>query len=85
MVRFVGTRVEFGAETDEFALNTNARELPLVHADPYLNRLLLKDCEAALTDRRRDVSSLRTKVVGQAQGFGRERTKTKNKKLSDGP
>ena len=34
MARFVGTAVEFGAPTDEFALNANARELPLIHADP---------------------------------------------------
>ena len=62
MARFVGTAVEFGATTDEFALNANARELPLIHADPYLNNLLLKSCEAALTDRRGNVSQLRTRV-----------------------
>ena len=62
MARFVGTAVEFGATTDEFALNANARELPLIHADPYLNNLLLKNCEAALTDRRGNVSELRTRV-----------------------
>ena len=62
MARFVGTTLEFGATTDEFALNANARELPLLHAEPYLNNLLLKYCEAALTDRRGNVSQLRTKV-----------------------
>ena len=62
MARFVGTAVEFGTTTDEFALNANARELPLIHADPYLNNLLLKYCEAALTDRRGNVSQLRTRV-----------------------
>jgi AraC-like DNA-binding protein len=60
--RFVGTKVEFGADTDEIALNSNARELPVTHADPYLNNLLLKFCEAALTDRRGNVSQLRTRV-----------------------
>jgi AraC-like DNA-binding protein len=59
---FVGTAVEFGATTDEFALNANARELPLIHADPYLNNLLLKYCETAITDRRGNVSQLRTRV-----------------------
>jgi hypothetical protein len=29
MARFVGTKVEFGADTDEFALNVDARALPL--------------------------------------------------------
>jgi AraC-like DNA-binding protein len=62
MARFVGSKVEFGADTDEFALNIETRELPLTHSDPYLNRLLLKDCEAVLTDRKGDVSQLRTKV-----------------------
>jgi AraC-like DNA-binding protein len=62
MARFVGTAVEFGATTDEFALNANARELPLIHADPYLNNLLLKYCEAALVDRRGNVSQLQTRV-----------------------
>ena len=62
MARFVGTKVEFGAETDEFALNVDARELPLIHSDTYLNDLLLKNCEAALADRRGDLSPLRTKV-----------------------
>ena len=62
MARFVRTAVEFGATTDEFALNANARELPLIHADPYLNNLLLEYCEAALTDRKGNVSQLRTRV-----------------------
>jgi AraC-like DNA-binding protein len=62
MARFVGTKVEFGADTDELALKLDARDLPLIHSDPYLNDLLLKYCEAALADRRRDMSQLRTKV-----------------------
>ena len=62
MARFVGTKVEFGADTDEFALNVGARELPLIHSDGYLNDLLLKNCEAALPHRRSDLSQLRTRV-----------------------
>ena len=62
MSRFVGRKVEFGADTDEIALNSNARELRVTHADPYLNNLLLKYCEAALSDRRGNVSQLRTRV-----------------------
>ena len=62
MARFVGTKVEFGADKDEFALNLDARELPLIHADTHLNDLLLKYCEAALSDRRDDTSQLRTRV-----------------------
>src|SRR6266550_1924113 len=44
MARFVGTKVEFGADSDEFALDLDARELPFVHSDPYLNDLLVKYC-----------------------------------------
>src|SRR5262249_13225862 len=62
MARFVGTKVEFGADKDEFALNVDARELPLIHADTHLNDLLLKYCEAALADRRGDMSQLRTRL-----------------------
>ena len=62
MARFVGTKVEFGAETDEFALSADALKLPLVQSDPYLNDLLLKNCEAAITDRRINLSPLRTKL-----------------------
>jgi AraC-like DNA-binding protein len=62
MARLVGTNVEFGADRDEFALNADARELPLVHADPFLNNLLLKYCETALADRRADKNQLRTRV-----------------------
>ena len=62
MSRFVGTKVEFGADTDEFSLNSNARELPVIHADHHLNDLLLKHCEVALADRGAGVSQLRTRV-----------------------
>ena len=62
MARFVGTEVEFGSDRDEFALNLDVRGLPLVHSDSYLNDLLVKYCEAALADRRGDMSQLRTKV-----------------------
>src|SRR5262249_17898692 len=65
MGRFVGTKVHFGADRDEFALNTDARGLPLIHADPYLNNLLLKNCEAALAGRRGNVSELRTRVENE--------------------
>ena len=62
MARFVGTKVEFGADTDELALNVDAREMPVIHSDTYLSDLLLKYCEAALADRKGDISQLRTRV-----------------------
>src|SRR5262249_20293871 len=62
MARFVGKKVEFGSARDEFALGADARELPLIHSDKFLNDLLLKHCEAVLADRKGDMSQLRTKV-----------------------
>jgi AraC-like DNA-binding protein len=62
MERFVGTKLEFGADTDELALKLDARDLPLIHSDSYLNDLLVKYCEAALADRRDDTTQLRTRV-----------------------
>ena len=37
MARFVGTKVQFGADTDEFALNVDARELPPQGLESPLN------------------------------------------------
>jgi AraC-like DNA-binding protein len=65
MARFVGTNVTFGADMDEFSLNVDARELPLVHFDPYLNDLLLKYCETALAGRRTSMPQLRTRVENE--------------------
>ena len=62
MARFVGTKVDFGSDADEFVLHADARELPLVHSDRRLNELLLKYCEATLAEIRGDASQLRTKV-----------------------
>jgi hypothetical protein len=62
--------VEFSSDRDEFALNVDARELPLVHADTYLNDLLVKYCEAALASRGSDISALRTKVENATADFG---------------
>jgi AraC-like DNA-binding protein len=36
--------------------------LPVIHADPYLNNVLLKYCEGALSGRGGNVSLLRTRV-----------------------
>jgi AraC-like DNA-binding protein len=62
MARFVGTKIQFGTGADEFALNVDTRELPLIHSDNRLNDMLLKYCELALAHRRDDLSQLRTKV-----------------------
>jgi Arabinose-binding domain of AraC transcription regulator, N-term len=47
MARFVGTKVEFAAETDEFALNVDARDLPLIYWP--VGQFFLHTCELVHT------------------------------------
>ena len=47
LVRFLGCDVEFGADTDEVAFPGTVEQMPVVSADPYLNKLLIKYCEEA--------------------------------------
>src|SRR5262249_57100481 len=37
MARFVGTKVEFGADADQLVLNLDTRELPLIQSRHHLN------------------------------------------------
>jgi AraC-type transcriptional regulator len=60
--KFFGCRIEFGADTDQIIFDKKAAQLPLVGADPYLNEILLHDCEQALAHRRSNESSLRIMV-----------------------
>jgi AraC-like DNA-binding protein len=46
---FFGQDIEFGAAVDEVAFAKKVRNLPVVSADPYLNKLLIKYCEEALS------------------------------------
>jgi len=49
--RFLGCEVEFGADTDEVAFPETVKQLPVVCADPYLNKLLIKYCDEARSHR----------------------------------
>ncbi len=60
--QFFGTQVEFGTADDDLAFPHRARRLPIVSADPYLNKLLVANCESALSRRRKDLSSFRSRV-----------------------
>jgi AraC-like DNA-binding protein len=53
LARFAGCEVEFGAAADEIVFAPEVRKLRVVHADPYLSRLLLEICERTLVSRRR--------------------------------
>src|SRR5207342_3940140 len=37
IAQFVGTKIDFAADVDEFAFSIEAREMLLIHADNYLN------------------------------------------------
>jgi AraC-like DNA-binding protein len=49
--KFLGCDVEFGAGTDELAFRGTVKQMPVVSADPHLNKLLIKYCEEARSHR----------------------------------
>src|SRR5215468_5056759 len=51
MDAFMGRDVTFGADADEVVFLENAQQLPILGADPYLNRLLIRFCEEARSHR----------------------------------
>ena len=59
---YFGCTIEFGASVDELHLPRKLAPRPLVHADPYLNRLLLNICEEAIAKRAASRGSIRTQV-----------------------
>jgi len=48
---FMGREVIFGADADEVRLVGTAPQMPVLGADPYLNRLLVRYCEEARSHR----------------------------------
>jgi AraC-like DNA-binding protein len=60
--RLFGCDIKFGAAVDEMTFPGRLRELPLLNADPYLNRLLLAYCSEAVSHRNAEHSSVRMRV-----------------------
>ena len=48
---FFGSDVSFGAAVDEVAFPASVRQIPILGADPYLNKLLISYCDQALSAR----------------------------------
>jgi AraC-like DNA-binding protein len=48
---FLGGDIEFGATIDEVVFAAPIAGIPVVSADPYLNKLLIANCEEALSHR----------------------------------
>ena len=59
---FLGLPIDFGAEGDEIAFSAAARNLPVVSADPYLNKCLVSYWETALARRSSRQDSIRAAV-----------------------
>jgi AraC-like DNA-binding protein len=57
--QFMGCHVDFGSDTDEVVFPTTIKQLPIVDADPYLNKLLVQYCEEACLHRSSSRDTLR--------------------------
>jgi AraC-like DNA-binding protein len=62
LAEYFGGNVEFAASIDEMTFNNAANELKIVSADPYLNKLLVAQCEEALSRRPMKQGSFRAAV-----------------------
>lgn len=62
LAEFLGVEPEFGATADEIIFEGKARSLPLVGADPYLNRLLISIADDTLKHLPRQRGSFRAGV-----------------------
>jgi AraC-like DNA-binding protein len=51
MEAFMGCNIKFGAVSDKIAFLKTTKQAPVLGADPYLNRLLVKYCEEARLQR----------------------------------
>jgi len=59
---FFGCQVRFSSKLDEIVYARSVLELPVVSADPFLNKLLERFCEEAIAGRRVRSSDWRTRV-----------------------
>jgi AraC-like DNA-binding protein len=61
-LEFFGRDFEFHASADEVTFATTIRQMPVVSADPFLNKLLIAYCEEALARRPANLGSFRSSV-----------------------
>ena len=62
LAAYFGGNVEFSATADELTFAGEADEMRVVSADPYLNKLLVANCEEALSRRPAPYGSFRARV-----------------------
>jgi len=59
---YFGDNIEFGAAVDDICFAKRLRESAIVHADPYLNELLVRYCQEAIGASLQKHGSFRTSV-----------------------
>jgi AraC-like DNA-binding protein len=59
---FLGCNVVFGADVDEVVFPRHVKDMPVVSVDPYLNKMLVKYCEEALSHRGASRGTLRLEL-----------------------
>ena len=59
---FFGCELSFGAVEDQVVLPLKAASIPVTHADPYLNSMLVKYCDEALAARQTKAGPWRVRV-----------------------
>jgi AraC-like DNA-binding protein len=57
-----GDDIKFGTAVDEVVFSGNLEQIPVLGADPHLNKLLVKYCDEALARRPRNVRSFQSSV-----------------------
>ena len=57
-----GCEVAFASEHDDVVFARGASQLRLVHADPYLNQVMIRSCDQVLSHQARLASSIRVRV-----------------------
>jgi AraC-like DNA-binding protein len=62
LVSFFGDNIELGATADDIAFPDRIKHAPVVSADLHLNKLLRSYCAEALSQKRRDRGSFRSRV-----------------------
>jgi AraC-like DNA-binding protein len=85
---FFGRTVDFGADNDETSLSGDAANLPVVNADPHLNRLLTQHFESVLARRKTRSGALQTdveNVIAALLPHGQTRIETVAQKLGFSP
>jgi AraC-like DNA-binding protein len=62
LARYFGKSIDFAAGVDELTFAAKTRDMAVVSADPYLNKLLVANCEEALSRRPASRGTLRSAI-----------------------